>query len=78
MTSACRHTGQAIGSWSTAASSQCRQSRMPDNWKSKYVYETASSRAISLGLKSVVGVIAVVQTLLNKAIFSQLTRRLLG
>ena len=71
MTSACRHTGPAIGSWSTAASSQCRQSRMPDNWKSKYVYETASSRAISLGLKSVVGVIAVVQTLLNKAIFSQ-------
>ena len=71
MTSACRHTGQAIGSWSTAASSQCRQSRMPDNWKSKYVYETASSRAISLGLKSVVGVIAVVQTFLNKAIFSQ-------
>ena len=78
MTSACRHAGQAIGSWSTAASSQCRQSRVPDNWKSKYVYETASSRAISLGLKSVVGVIAVVQTLLNKAIFSQLTRRLLG
>ena len=71
MTSACRHTGQAIGSWSTAASSQCRQPRMPDNWKSKYVYETASGRAISFGLKSVVGIIAVLQTLLKKTIFSQ-------